>query len=297
MFSFYDERSKLKKALKVIEYEKMMETDEINIDEAAWFAEAKTEIDNLIALSKCEHVLRMEDYNLDYDYNCIYLVTELAKSNLFEHISVTEEFPVSEIMKVMFSLLAGLAFAHEQGIVHRDIKPENVLLTYSGSYLICDWGIARKMKKAGTQTHNFEAKGTRLYTPPELFKVAYGQTNQANLFKSDAYSAGLLFLVCLGCPEDELQFIDRFDEDMHSLKLKNIMKKFVLPKFPEVETLIGKITQFDPKARIDVVEALKMLESIRVARNPANPSSFYGDGDTKPLVPRRWVKYIYVYIL
>ena len=288
VFSFYHEKSGLQKALKVIEYSKMIETEEIDIDEATWFMEAKSEIDNLQALSNCEYVLRLEDYYLDREFNAIYLVTQLATRSLLEHLSQSAELIASDIYSVIKSLLRGLAYAHKQGIVHRDIKPENVLVTEERTFLICDWGVARKMKKVGTQTHNFDAKGTRLYTPPEIFKVAEGLSSQANLFKSDAYSAGLLFLVCFGCPEEELQFIDRFDEEMHDLKLRNILKKFVLQRFPELESLILKLTRFEPKIRIDIYEALNMFDSIESASD--HSGLLDDDGRTKPLVPRRWVK-------
>ena len=146
-----------------------------------WFNEAKLEIKNLHLLEGCEFILRLEDFHLDEDNNCIYLVTELGEKNLLDHIA--QNPPTEpEIKKIIFSVLTGLAFAHQRKVVHRDIKPENVLLGKSGSFLLCDWGISQRMKKMGTQTHGFKAKGTPLYTPPEIFKFVEGMTDQVNLF-------------------------------------------------------------------------------------------------------------------
>jgi serine/threonine protein kinase, bacterial len=47
-------------------------------------------------------------------------------------------------VRICAELSAGLAAAHDQGIVHRDIKPDNVVLTESGAKLL-DFGIAARV--------------------------------------------------------------------------------------------------------------------------------------------------------
>jgi serine/threonine protein kinase len=65
-------------------------------------------------------------------------------------------------------LCDGLAYAHRAGIVHRDIKPANVMVDWSGTVKILDFGVARigpaataGMTQAGTLT------GTLNYMSPE----------------------------------------------------------------------------------------------------------------------------------
>ena len=149
------------------------------------------------------------------------------------------------------------------GIVHSDIKPDNILFTKSGSYLLCDWGIARKMRESGTQTHNSGVKGTDNYLPPEVYELDQ-VSDKANLFKADLYAAGLLFLVCCGLPQNKLKFIDKEDENDHNTKLQEHLKKYVLPKLPEIEELITNLTQFNPKKRFDIDQAMSWCAKSKI---------------------------------
>ncbi len=79
---------------------------------------------------------------------------------------------------------AGLAHAHEHGVIHRDIKPHNILLDEKGHAKVTDFGIARALDTShATRTGSF--LGTALYSSPEQLK------GEKVTPKSDVYSLGV----------------------------------------------------------------------------------------------------------
>src|SRR5689334_15961233 len=95
-----------------------------------------------------------------------------------------ERFALTDAVRVMEGLLAGLQFSHERGVVHRDIKPANVMLTAEGQAKIADFGIARIESSSITQAGTL--LGTPAYMSPEQFM---GQVVDA---RTDIYSSGVL---------------------------------------------------------------------------------------------------------
>ena len=72
-----------------------------------------------------------------------------------------------EITRIGRQIAAGLAAAHEQGLVHRDIKPANILLNEGIERLwITDFGVARAMDDA-SMTQTGMIAGTPQYMSPE----------------------------------------------------------------------------------------------------------------------------------
>jgi eukaryotic-like serine/threonine-protein kinase len=89
---------------------------------------------------------------------------------------------------------AGLAHAHERGVIHRDIKPHNILLDENGHAKVTDFGIARALDTTqATRTGSF--LGTALYSSPEQLQ------GQKVTPKSDVYSLGVtLYQAAVGEP-------------------------------------------------------------------------------------------------
>jgi serine/threonine-protein kinase len=72
----------------------------------------------------------------------------------------------AELRRVAADVAAGLAHAHDRGLVHRDLKPANILFDAEARAKIADFGIAR-MGGTGTLTEAGTVLGTASYLSPE----------------------------------------------------------------------------------------------------------------------------------
>ncbi|MDQ3862622.1 MAG: protein kinase [Actinomycetota bacterium] len=91
--------------------------------------------------------------------------------------------PGAELARLGDEICAGLAHAHERGVIHRDIKPHNILLDENGHAKVTDFGIARALD-ATQATRTGAYLGTALYSSPEQLR------GQRATPKSDIYSLG-----------------------------------------------------------------------------------------------------------
>lgn len=72
-------------------------------------------------------------------------------------------------INVVLQALAGLGYAHENGIVHRDVKPSNIYVPYGFPAKIMDFGVARLSGHSVTTTSGV-VTGTPNYMSPEQFQ-------------------------------------------------------------------------------------------------------------------------------
>ncbi len=102
--------------------------------------------------------------------------------------------PATMLLRVGADAAAGLAHAHERGIIHRDVKPQNILIDEYGGSKLTDFGIARALD-ADHSTSTSSYLGTAAYSSPEQLR------GEKITPKSDVYSLGMtLYHAAVGEP-------------------------------------------------------------------------------------------------
>jgi serine/threonine-protein kinase len=121
-----------------------------------------------------------------------YIAMELLKGqDLQKLMRQTPPMTLERKVVIIVQVLAGLAHAHQAGIVHRDIKPANIFIQDDGTVKIMDFGVARDTGHSMTGTGN--VVGTADYMSPEQVK---GQKVDG---RSDVFSVGcMLFELAAG---------------------------------------------------------------------------------------------------
>ncbi len=84
---------------------------------------------------------------------------------LAETIRRRAPIPLGEKLRLLSELCAGLAHAHDAGIIHRDIKPVNLVVDLNGRLKILDFGIARLDADATARDGQLTLAATRIGTP------------------------------------------------------------------------------------------------------------------------------------
>jgi len=123
------------------------------------------------------------------------LVMELVPGEPLSAILAKGRVPLRVGMSYGLGMLAGLSYAHEQGVVHRDIKPENIIVSPDGRVKLTDFGLAR-YATSPRFTQPGEFAGSPYYMSPEQ-----ALANRPVDARSDTYSAGVvLYEIVSGQP-------------------------------------------------------------------------------------------------
>jgi serine/threonine-protein kinase len=198
-------------------------------------------------------------------------------------------------IEVTRQICAGLAAAHERGVVHRDLKPANVMLDGAGKIRIMDFGLAGIA--ANIQGADVRA-GTPAYMAPE--QLAGKEVTS----KSDLYSLGLVIYEILtgkrvfeATTLPELMKIREEGTITHPSALVRELD-------PLVERVILRCLEKDPALRpssaLQVAAALPggdPLAAALAAGETPSPEMVAASGSTEGMRPRLAMSLIAVVIL
>jgi serine/threonine-protein kinase len=181
-----------------------------------------------------------------------YVVMELLDGELLSNRLRAGKLSWRRSTQICAQVAAGLAAAHERGVVHRDIKPSNVMLTSAGAKIL-DFGVAGL---TGSVDPDDERDGTVFGTPAYLApeRLLGGSVVPA----TDVYTVGLLVYRCL---TDRLPWHAETPTQMianHVYEPPHPLPEISgLP--PEVGRLVARCLAKDPDARPPAVEVARVL--------------------------------------
>jgi hypothetical protein len=176
-------------------------------------------------------------------------------------------FPVTSVLRIAEQVCAGLAAAHDMGVVHRDIKPSNLMVTPQLGIKIIDFGIARLLADNSPRlTLRGHTVGTIAYMSPEQ---AQGLDVDG---RADLYSLGcVLYQLLSGRPPF-------FSTLPGALLMMQVMDRptplnVARPDLPAgLSELVGDLMEKEPAARprnaAAVISRITALESTLGAGAP-----------------------------
>jgi serine/threonine-protein kinase len=199
-----------------------------------------------------------------------------------------------ELLGIAREIAAGMAEAHDRGVIHRDLKCENVLITRAGHVKITDFGIAEILGDDARVTGGVVAGTLRAMSPEQA-------RGRAVDHRSDLFSFGVLLY-------EALTGTSPFLADTPFLTMQQIVHASprhigeLVPGIPQalaalIEQLLHKSPLLRPRDFHDVADALSDIAgdaykaTCCTARErgvtPQIPAgdTVTGDGTTRPRAP------------
>jgi eukaryotic-like serine/threonine-protein kinase len=149
------------------------------------------------ATSALNHPNILTVYDIGTHEGAPFIVAELLDGEELRAQLNEGALPVKRAIEYARQIAAGLAAAHEKGVVHRDLKPENLFVTKDGRIKILDFGLAKLRPRRGEQVGSDVATRKQITDPGTVLgTVAYMSPEQVRGqdldHRSDIFSFGLI---------------------------------------------------------------------------------------------------------
>jgi beta-lactam-binding protein with PASTA domain/predicted Ser/Thr protein kinase len=219
-------------------------------------------------------------YDQGSDSGHLYLAMEYVPGRtLRQLLNQRGKLTPGESLDIIESVLAGLAAAHQAGIVHRDVKPENVLLAEDGRVKVADFGLARSL--SGTNhTKTGVLMGTVAYLAPEQV------TGNVSDARCDVYAAGVMLFELLAGQQPHT------GESALAVAYKHVNETVPPPSSTQpglphaLDALVALATSRDPGLRpADAGQFLGAVRGVRRGQPIPWPPVVQPPGGTRPFAP------------
>lgn len=207
-----------------------------------------------------------------------FIVMEYVEGESVAEAARQAPLAVAEAVRVGLDACAGLAAAHEAGLVHRDVKPHNLLVTREGTVKIADFGLARSLEGTFLTDHG-TVMGTAAYLAPE--QLDGGETSPA----VDVYSLGaVLYELLTGRAPRSASTLAELVQQGHDGPVPPVRE--LAPEVPPaVEAAVMHALASDPAERPPSADAF--AAELRAAQDATTVVSRPSDALTERLPQRR----------
>ncbi len=208
-------------------------------------------------------------------------------------------FTPEQALAIVPPVCAALQFAHERGIVHRDIKPENLLLDKDGRIKIADFGIARILSDAPSEsgtdhpqsgsTSNpgpsftaHSAAGTPQYMAPEQRDPTARSDHRADIYSLGVVLYELLTGELPGArlqpPSSKVQIDVRLDEIvLRALAVQPELRYATAAEFrTQLDSVTARPTPSTPSAAQPSAVPRLLKTGGALIHTPEELATFYG---------------------
>jgi serine/threonine protein kinase len=186
----------------------------------------------------------------------VFIAMERIEGQTLRLILATRRLSVDDAVGFMAQVLAGLAKAHQAGVVHRDLKPDNVMVTEDRVVKVLDFGLAKQHRQVTGQapgapgdstlrhdTAEHQLLGTPSYMSPEQ---ARGKLVDA---RSDIFAVGVILYEMLS---GQRPFVAENEADLLTAILRDTPEPLarVAAHVPEpVQRVVERCLEKDPDRR------------------------------------------------
>ena len=255
-------------------------------------------------LAQLDHPNLAGIHGVEVDGDQRYLVLEFIEGESLNEILERGPLPIDESLELCAQIAAGVASAHDGGVIHRDLKPANIKITPEGKAKVLDFGLAKsseptsstsnsEMPTLTTPRADFQSQtipgailGTAPYMSPEQ---ARGRRVDR---RSDVWSFGCILYECL--TGARLFAGETATDSMGAILHKQIDFSLLPSETPErVRELLTRMLERDKERRLrDLGDAMLELEQAQseIGHTSAGPA---GSAKSNPT----WIMAILLVVL
>ena len=188
-------------------------------------------------------------YEVNSDPRAPYFVMDFVEGqNLREFIRLRKSLPPLDATRIMCDVLAGLAYAAQQGIFHRDLKLSNILLTSRGVSRLVDFGLY------GTRTSDTTSQDVPSARSIDYVALERGSGVRRNDPRSDIFFAGVMFYHMMAGVSPLYEAQDR-------------LQRLNVSRYRDVKPL-SEIAPHVPRALCQIIAKAMLMDADKRYQNP-----------------------------